>query len=124
MTTVQELANTINDLSATVGTLAQKLSDIDTNFNTLQDLYYRNNTIDRFIFDKDIQVTDTNIVLSVVNGTRIGTDTSQKLGFYGKTPVAQQGAITAPLGGATVDTQARTAINAIITALQTLGITA
>ncbi len=124
MTTVQELANTINDLSATVGTLAQKLSDIDTNFNTLQDLYYRNNTIDRFIFDKDIQVTDTNIVLSVVNGTKIGTDTSQKLGFYGKTPVAQQGAITAPLGGATVDTQARTAINAIITALQTLGITA
>lgn len=34
---------------------------------------------------------------------------------------ARQSAITAPTGGATVDAEARTAINAIITVLETFG---
>jgi hypothetical protein len=40
----------------------------------------------------------------------------------GKTPVARQAAITAPTGGATNDAEARTAINAIITALEAFGL--
>ena len=36
----------------------------------------------------------------------------------------QQAAITAPTGGATTDTEARTAINAIITALEAHGLVA
>lgn len=39
-------------------------------------------------------------------------------------PVTQQTAITAPTGGTTVDAEARTAINAIITALEAYGLVA
>lgn len=47
-----------------------------------------------------------------------------KIAFFGGgTPKTQQTAITPPSGGATVDSQARTAINDIITKLQTLGLT-
>jgi hypothetical protein len=40
------------------------------------------------------------------------------------TPVAQKTAITAPTGGGTADTQARTAINDIITVLEQFGLVA
>lgn len=46
-----------------------------------------------------------------------------KVGFFKKTPIGQQAAITAPSGGVTVDSQSRTAINSIISTLQALGIT-
>ncbi len=41
-----------------------------------------------------------------------------------KTPVSQQAKINDPSGGATTDAQARTAIAAIIDALEAVGITA
>jgi hypothetical protein len=47
-----------------------------------------------------------------------------KVAFFGSnTPIAKQSAITAPSGGLTVDSQARTAIGTIITTLQALGLT-
>jgi hypothetical protein len=46
-----------------------------------------------------------------------------KLGVA-KTPVAQQTHIADPTGGATVDSQARTAINAILDVLDAFGLTA
>lgn len=46
----------------------------------------------------------------------------EKLGVGGATPAARQSAITAPTGGATVDAEARTAINTIITVLETFGL--
>lgn len=45
-----------------------------------------------------------------------------QLGVGGATPASRQSAITAPTGGATVDAEARTAINAIITALEQFGL--
>lgn len=39
------------------------------------------------------------------------------LGFFGAGPIAQAAAITPPSGGAIIDTQARTAIGAILTVL-------
>lgn len=45
------------------------------------------------------------------------------IGFYGATPVAQASAIT-PVGNTATGTELATAINALITALQDVGITA
>ena len=79
--------------------------------------------INSFIFQKDIQIFDgRNIVLSGKVGTKIGTKDTQKIGFFGKTPVVKLTAVSDPAGGATVDTPARTAIIAVIDALQLIGL--
>ena len=46
------------------------------------------------------------------------------VGFYGATPVAQASKINDPSGGSIVDSEARSAVNAIIDALEALGLTA
>lgn len=46
------------------------------------------------------------------------------VGFFGATPVAQQVHVADPTGGATVDAEARTAINAINAICATFGLTA
>ena len=80
---------------------------------------------DRYIFHKPVQFLDgRNIVVGKGTGTKIGTETTQKLSVYGVTPVVQAGAISAPSGGLTIDTEARTAINSIRTALTNFGISA
>jgi len=80
---------------------------------------------DRFIFEKMFQFLDgNNIQLGRNIGTKIGTATDQLLAFYGATPVDQPVAINAPSGGATVDAEARTAINTIISRLKELGLIA
>ena len=57
-------------------------------------------------------------------GTVLGQSTTDRIAFYGATPVAQQAAITDPTGGATVDAESRAAINALIDRLQALGLIA
>lgn len=77
---------------------------------------------DRYAFEKNIQILDgRNIQVAKGTGTTIATETTQKIGFYGKTTV-QASAITPPSGGSTTDAQARTAIDSIITALHNFGI--
>ena len=49
-------------------------------------------------------------------------DPQSLIGFYGVTPVKRPGAIASPSGGATVDSQSRTAIDSIRTTLQSLGL--
>jgi hypothetical protein len=57
------------------------------------------------------------------DGTSLGQDSSDKISFYGETPVAQASAITALVTTPTA-TDIATAVNSIITALQNVGITA
>jgi hypothetical protein len=76
-------------------------------------------------FQKNIKIFNgRNVQLGKTNGTKFGTETTQKIGFLNATPVSRQSAITAPSGGATVDAEARTAINSIRTVLSTFGFTA
>lgn len=85
---------------------------------------------DRFTFEKHLQLLDgRNIQTGRGTGTKIGTATDQKIAFYGKTPIVQQGSINAPStpGGLYSQSDAQsavTAINSIRTALINIGITA
>lgn len=66
-------------------------------------------------------------VLGTVTGTKFGTATSQKLGFFNKTPVVQRGAIAAYTNTGVYATDAaniKTAVDAIRQALIDLGLTA
>ena len=65
-----------------------------------------------------------NLALGTTTGTKIGTATTQKIGFFNATPVDQPAAVADPAGGGTIDAEARTAINAIIDRLQELGLIA
>jgi len=71
-----------------------------------------------FIIDAEAGGTGT------LRGIKIGSATSSLLGFYGATPVDRPATVADPTGGGTVDTEARTAINAIIDRLQELGLIA
>jgi hypothetical protein len=64
------------------------------------------------------------IAFNGTTGTKIGNATSNKFSFWNATPVIQQAHIADPTGGATVDAEARTAINAINALCATLGLTA
>jgi hypothetical protein len=54
----------------------------------------------------------------------VGVDASAKVGFHGATPTAQAPHIPDPSGGTTVDAEARTAVNAILVALEGKGLLA
>ena len=63
-------------------------------------------------------------MFGTTTGTKIGTATTQKLGFYNSTPVAQQASVADATGGVVIDAEARTAVNAVISRLETLGLIA
>ncbi len=80
---------------------------------------------DKLNFSLPIQIADgRNMSVGKTTGTQIGTESTQKLSVYGVTPVIQQSSISSPTGGATIDSQARSAIDSIRTVLTTFGITA
>ena len=66
----------------------------------------------------------SNVVLDGITGSKIGTATTQKLAFYNATPIVQGASIADPAGGATVDAEARTAITALISRIEALGLIA
>lgn len=57
--------------------------------------------------------------LTGTGGVVIGSSINSRAAFFGGTARVQQGAITNPAGGATVDAEARTAINSILSVLRT-----
>ena len=75
---------------------------------------------DRFYFDRIIDIGQTaNIKISKTDGLKIGTDTSEKIGFFNKTPVDQP----ATVGDATGCTgNADEKVNELIDRLQELGL--
>jgi hypothetical protein len=86
-------------------------------FNALKarmDALEKSSKVFRFVDGKNIQTGRT-------TGTKIGTAADQKIGFYGKTPIVQQASISGPSGGANIDSEARSVINAILTTLRNPG---
>lgn len=80
---------------------------------------------DKYLFQRDIEFFNgKNIRVSKSTGTSFGTSTTDKISVYGKTPVVQAGAVSAPSGGVNIDTESRTAISSIINALHNFGIIA
>lgn len=69
-------------------------------------------------------VDGKNIALQTTTGTKIGTATTQKLAFYNSTPIVQGAAVADASGGATVDAEARTAINALLARIRSTGLIA
>lgn len=105
----------------------EELRAIDSKVDVLSQRIERyDSSPDRFVFNKKIfQILDgRNIQFGTSNGTKIGTSTTQKIGFFNVTPVAQQANIADPSGGSTIDTQARSAINSILDVLDAFGFTA
>jgi hypothetical protein len=79
--------------------------------------------VDKYLFSKHTQIMDgRNIQTGRTTGTNICTADDQKIGYYGQAPIAQQATIEQPTGGATADSQARTAIGLLISRLQLIGI--
>lgn len=72
----------------------------------------------------DLDIKTGNIIISTSTGTKIGTSTTQLIGFYGAAPVDRPATIADPTGGATIDAESRTAIIALIDRLQELGLIA
>lgn len=64
------------------------------------------------------------LVFGASSGAKLGTATSQKIGFWNATPVIQPTAVPDASGGAVQDTEARTALNALLSRLRTIGIIA
>lgn len=57
-------------------------------------------------------------------GMIIATSATQKLGFFGRTPVARPASISLPTGGSTIDAESRAKIEEIRNALRSLGLIA
>lgn len=109
----------------------QQLETLTRKVDQLLDVYYRTHFIDRDVFGNPVYFNNKvfikdGVVISIgtTTGLKIGNAVTEKVAFFGETPVAQQTAITAPSGGATIDSEARTAINSIRTVLSAFGFTA
>ncbi len=77
---------------------------------------------DYFLFGDDIMLADgENIILDSTTGTKIGTGTTQKLGFFNATPVVQQPTI-ADADGTLADIT--TKFNTLLAQLEALGLNA
>jgi hypothetical protein len=81
-------------------------------------------SLTNILFLRDLVLSTQDIITDTVTGTKIGTATNQKIGFWNVTPIVQPVHIADPSGGATVDSQARTAINSILAQLAALGLQA
>lgn len=79
---------------------------------------------DLVLLNGGITLPAANVTLDATTGTKFGTATSQKLAFYNATPIVQGASVADASGGATIDAEARTAINALISRIEALGLIA
>lgn len=102
-----------------------EISNLKERIDSLELLIFQLIKPSGYVFNKAITIADgLDITTNTSTGTKLPALATQKLGFWGVTPIVQPSAISAPAGGATIDSQSRTAITSIISTLQSLGLTA
>jgi len=85
---------------------------------------------EKYLFNRPVQFADgSKIQAGNTNGLRIGTEATQKIAFYGETPVLQASAITAPTDAGALYSQSQAQsvvdkVNALILAVKNFGIIA
>lgn len=108
--------------------MEERIAKLERELAEIKAEYYRDNFSLLQTFRKEVNflntvsIKDTTLALGSTTGTKIGA-TGDKVGFLGATPIVRQGFISSPTGGTTVDTQSRSAINAILACLQAFGFT-
>lgn len=109
--------------------MEERVTQLEEELTQLKAFIFKDKTTTEDTFRRNLVLLDVDIKLSSSTGTKIGTATTQKLGFFNHAPVVQQGAVTTPSGGGgssadAVDQTSRTAIGQIKTALVNLGLIA
>lgn len=94
--------------------MEERITQLENELRELKAEYYKNNFPQQQVFVKDILFKGTSSFTSLNPTTSFG---------LGVTPAVRQSNITNPTGGATQDGEARTAINSIISVLDTFGFT-
>ena len=87
------------------------------------DIFFQTNSVERFRISSTGLTTladAVNIAIGTTTGTKIGTGTTQKIGFFNATPVVQQTAVADATDAASVITQ----LNALLTRMRNLGLIA
>lgn len=77
-----------------------------------------------YMSDGSVDPTTLAPIQGVATGLKIGNSGTDRLGLYGVAPAVQAAAIANVSGGATVDAEARTALNALLARLRTFGLLA
>lgn len=79
--------------------MEQELQQLKDRVKTLENISFDVIHRDRLIISNLLQIMDArNIQVGIANGTKIGTAATQKLGFWGATPVAQYGTVGTTAG--------------------------
>ncbi|WP_395019795.1 hypothetical protein [Dongia sp.] len=109
----------------------QQIAELEGALEQLKRIVFKGELSDREVKSKLVVLNagarladGRHIATGKTTGSSFGSATTDKISFYGKPSITQPGAIASPAGGATVDSEARTAIDAIRLALKNLGATA
>ena len=101
--------------------LEQRITRLESDNRELRRILASFMFSDRFYFQKDLEMAnDTTIRLGTKTGTKIGGSTSEKLGFFNKTPVDKPETVSDPSVSAVSDggnTTTNATINSNFTAL-------
>lgn len=94
--------------------LQEQVMMMQRELDALRGDYYKDNYPSKIIFRKDVEMQGTFTQATVNPTTSFG---------LGVTPAVRQSNIPAPTGGSNIDTEARSAINSILSVLDVFGFT-
>lgn len=94
--------------------LKNQVEQLQRQLDELRGEYYKDNYASKIVYRKDVEMLGTFTQATVNPTTSFG---------LGVTPAVRQSSIAAPVGGVTIDSESRNAINSILNVLDTFGLT-